>query len=200
VSRAVAFDFSANFAVQRRRSSCAVLLSYFSVGPALVQDFRGEIMTDLEKRRAEAIKAYQHRQAKAAQDATEEAERRRQRLVKWRLIAAAIMRVNDNFARQGSPLLFKHCPGELPEPDDTYEYFQIHPIEYLQRYPNTPSDFPVGYLAFYSSENGKASIEASHSAPNIPDGEIYFDDLTENLAEQIASELMIAVLTGEDED
>jgi hypothetical protein len=154
-------------------------------------------MTDSEKRRAEAIKAYQKRQAKAAEDAEEQAERDRQRQARWGRIVAAVMRANDAFVREGSPLRLMHCPPDKRYlADGTYESFQIHRVEYLQEYPDKPSNFALGTLEFSLDDDGRVSIETSHDSPNILD-ELDFDDLTESLAEQIASELMIAVLNDD---
>jgi hypothetical protein len=77
----------------------------------------GEVltMTVSEMRRAEAIKAYQDRQAKAAQDAEKKAERVRRRQAKWsktsKPIVASVNAHQQQFARDGCELLFDHHPG-----------------------------------------------------------------------------------------
>jgi hypothetical protein len=152
---------------------------------------------DLAKRRAEAIKAYNDRAAKAAQDAEKEAERVRQRQAKWvktsQAIMAGVMRASDKFAREGSPFIFKHhqFPTKLRRNphQEFYQYFEIRPIRSEQDQP------PYGHLDFSMNRLDDAVIIDTHLGEEET---VALDDLTEDLAEQIASEAMIALLSHED--
>jgi hypothetical protein len=148
------------------------------------------VMTDLEKRRAEAIKAYQDSQAKAAQKTRERVERERQIQDKWKetsnRIVSGVMRASDNFAREGAALRFRHSPDEYPK--YAKQTFDIRVAGLTQR--------RVGYLEFLLRADGRVLIDTSHSCSAVPET-VDCDGLTVGLAQQIASEVMITVLNYE---
>jgi hypothetical protein len=156
------------------------------------------MMGDLEKRRAEAIKAYWEAQVEAC----EKAERDQQGRDKWletsELIVAGVRRASDNFAREGSPFVIAHLPGAYPTNlfhrrarEMHREYFEIHPIKNMPD-PNDPLRVCFGHLEFKLSSNGQVLIKHDWSA-NVP-AAIDLNEITESLAEEIASEVLIRVL------
>jgi hypothetical protein len=146
-------------------------------------------MKDLEKRRAEAIKAYQDSQAQAR----ERAERERQRRDKWdetsKLVVAGVKRASDNFAREGSAFVFVHSPyARASNPADLMTHFDIQ---------HDLSGPRLGHLEFILSADGRVSIKTSHHcSPNVPEA-VDVDEITASLAEEIASEVLIEVLNYE---
>jgi hypothetical protein len=155
-------------------------------------------MGDLDKRRAEAIKAYWESRAEAC----ERAERDQQGRDKWPetsdFIVAGVKRASDNFAREGSPFVIVHLPGTYPTnlfhsraPETHREYFEIHPIENPPD-PNDSLRVCFGHLEFKLSSNGRVLVRHDWS-PSVP-VMIDLDEITERLAEEIASEILIRVL------
>jgi hypothetical protein len=154
-------------------------------------------MGDLDKRRADAIKSYWDGQA----EARERAEREQQARDKWPetsgLIVAGVKRASGNFAREGSPFVIAHLPGAYPTNlfhrralESHREYFEIHRIENPPD-PNDPLRECFGHLEFKLSSVGQLLIKHDW----IPVAEaIDLDEITERLAEEIASEVLILVL------
>jgi hypothetical protein len=191
------FEFQAFSTLAHRTRVKQFTASHTPLGPNLGPIF-GKIMGNLEKRRAEAIKAYWESQAEAC----ERAEREQQGRDKWLetsgLIVAGVKRASDNFAREGSPFVIAHLPGAYPtnlfhsRARETHrEYFEIHPIENLPD-PTNPLRACFGHLEFKLTDDGRILVKHDWS-PNVPEA-IDFDEITESLAEAIASEVLIRVL------
>jgi hypothetical protein len=155
-------------------------------------------MGDLEKRRVEAIKAYWEAQVEAC----ERADRDQQGQDKWleisELIVAGVRRASDNFAREGSPFVIAHLPGAYPTDlfhrralEAQREYFEIHSIKNAPD-PNDPLRACFGHLEFKLNSNGRVLIKHDWN-PNVP-AAIDLNEITESLAEEIASEVLIRVL------
>jgi hypothetical protein len=79
-------------------------------------------MTERQERRAAAIKAFRDREARAKQETENQDRQRDERersqsevFATWRAttfptILSAVQKVSNEFARDGSPLLFSHVP------------------------------------------------------------------------------------------
>jgi hypothetical protein len=146
-------------------------------------------MDDLENRLAEAIKGYQNRRAEAARAAEKEAERKRQKRDKWleasNCIIEGVRRTDDLFKRERSALRFRHRPEELGE---YQQYFEIRAAGSLRG-----AGITDWYLTFGLGDDDAVWIGTGNSVLGIP-GTVALDDLTEDVVEKIAIEVMIAAV------